>query len=249
VPDKPPWARYLDPSCQPADHYHDYVHAPLFPLIEGTPSRVLDLGCASGALGAALKQRFPGAHVTGIEAGDAAARVAATRIDRVVHASLDGIDFAAHGIAPASIDVAIASDVLEHLVNPWDLLVRLRPFLAPGGQVVASIPNARNITVAATLLGEGEFRYDERGLMDVTHLRFFTLRSMARMFEETGYRFEKHEALLLPTLQAIYEQYRGRGATQVKVGRILLEKVSEQDLIELCTAQFLVRARPDGRQA
>jgi SAM-dependent methyltransferase len=128
---EPPWKTCLDPAYQSAGHYLDYVHAPLFPLIDGTPARVLDLGCATGAFGAALKQRYPGAHVAGIEAGDAAAKVAAGRLDRVVHASLDGLDFAAHGFEPGSIDVAIASDVLEHLVNPWDLLVRLKPFPTP----------------------------------------------------------------------------------------------------------------------
>jgi 2-polyprenyl-3-methyl-5-hydroxy-6-metoxy-1,4-benzoquinol methylase len=242
--DIPAWKRCLDPAWQPADHYRDYVHTPLFALIEGTPRRVLDLGCASGAFGAALKARYPGAHVVGIEAGQAAAALASARLDRVVEASLDGIDFAAHGLAPGEFDLVIASDVLEHLVNPWDLLVRLKPFLAPGAQVVSSIPNARNLTVAGVLLGEGEFRYDERGLLDVTHLRFFTLKSIQRLFAETGYRVEQHQGLLLPELERAFQQYRGRTVAQIKVGRISLDNVTEQDLLELCTAQFLVRARP-----
>ena len=242
--EKPVWQRCLDPAWQPADHYRDYVHAPLFGLIDGAPRRVLDLGCAAGAFGAALKQRYPGAEVVGIEAGPAAAALARQRLDRVIEASLDGIDFAAHGIVPGEFDLAIASDVLEHLVNPWDLLVRLKPFLAPSGQVVASIPNARNLTVAGVLLGEGEFRYDERGLLDITHLRFFTLKSMQRLFEETGYRVEQHQGLLLPELERAFQQYQGRTVPQVKVGRVSLENVTPQDLVELCTAQFLLRARP-----
>jgi 2-polyprenyl-3-methyl-5-hydroxy-6-metoxy-1,4-benzoquinol methylase len=244
VTDLPLWKRCLDPELQEAGHYNDYVHTPLFSLIEGTPRRVLDLGCATGAFGAALKQRYDGVTVVGIEAGERAARRARERLDRVIHARIEDVDFAASGFGAGEFDTVIASDILEHLVNPWDVLARLRPHLAADAQVVASIPNARNITVAAPLLGEGAFRYDERGLLDITHLRFFTLATIHQMFAETGYRVEHHVGLLLPQLEAAYRQYQAQGARQVRLGRITLDDVSPQDLVELCTAQFLVRARP-----
>src|SRR3954462_15272422 len=119
----PPWQALLDFDRQEAGHYLDYVNPAVMQMIDGTPRRVLDLGCASGAFGAALKQRYPGASVVGVEAGSAAASKAAERLDRVVHARLENFDPAREGFAPHEFDTVIAADVLEHLVNPWQLLV------------------------------------------------------------------------------------------------------------------------------
>lgn len=239
----PLWKRCLDFERQDAGHYRDYIHEPLFQLIDGVPERVLDLGCAAGAFGAALKARYPGASVTGIEAGKAAADKAASRLDRVVHARLDNGSLAEHGFEQGEFDTVIASDILEHLVNPWELLVRLKPFLAPRAQIVASIPNIRNITVVASLLLSGRFDYDERGLLDITHLRFFTLRGIKRMFEETGYTMEQDMAILLPSLDGVYRSHQGTGNAMIKLGRMTLSDITQQELTELCAAQFLTRAR------
>lgn len=244
--DDPLWKRCLDFERQDAGHYNDYVQEPLFQLIDGTPERVLDLGCAAGAFGAALKARYPGAWVTGIEAGRAAADKAASRLDRVVHARLDNGSLADHGFEQGEFDTIIAADILEHLVNPWELLVRLKPFLAPHAQVVASIPNIRNISVVATLLLSGRFDYDERGLLDITHLRFFTLRGIRRMFDETGYTLEQDMAILLPSLEGVYRSHKGNGNAMIKLGRMTLADITQQELTELCAAQFLVRARVAG---
>jgi SAM-dependent methyltransferase len=240
---RPVWKRCLDFDEQDAGHYNDYVAEPLFELIDGTPSRVLDLGCAGGAFGAALVQRFPMASVVGIEAGQAAAQKARSRLERVVHARLDGIGFADHGFRDGEFDTVVAADILEHLVNPWDLLVRLRPFLAPNAQVIASIPNIRNITVVSSLLLDGRFDYDERGLLDITHLRFFTLTGMRRLFEETGYAVESDRAIILPSLEGAYRSYQGRAAAAVRIGRMTVTDVTPQEIVELCAAQFVIRAR------
>ena len=239
----PLWRRCLDPSTQEADHYRDYVHTPLLSLIEGAPSRVLDLGCAAGALGHAMKARFPGATVVGVESGQGAARVAAGRLDRVIVRRIEELDLAAEGFEHGEFDAVVASDILEHLFNPWEALDRVRPFLSESGQVIASIPNVRNVTVSGRLLGDGAFRYDERGLLDITHLRFFTLSSIQQLFAEAGYRMEKHVALLLPSLEETYRQHKGAGSKQLRLGRITIDDVTPQDLIELCTAQYLIRAR------
>lgn len=240
----PPWRACLDFERQAADHYNDLVFTPLFELLAGAPRRVLELGCAGGAFGAELKSRHPGATVVGIDAGRAAAERAATRLDRVVCAGLDGFDFAAAGFEPGEFDTVVAADILEHLVNPWDLLARLRPFLGPQAQLLASIPNVRNITVAGQLLLGGRFDYAERGLLDVTHLRFFTLDSMQRMFRETGYAVEEVRSLLLPELEPMHAGFSGKGAATVRVGRMTIENVTPQEVTELCAAQFLLRCRP-----
>lgn len=239
----PIWKRCLDFDSQDAGHYHDYVHTPLFDLIDGAPKRVLDLGCATGAFGAELMRRFPGASVVGIEAGRAAAEKAGTRLERVVHTRLEELCFADQGFQPGEFDTVIAADILEHLVNPWELLVRLRPFLAPKAQIVASIPNIRNLTVVSSLLQGGRFEYDERGLLDITHLRFFTLQGIRRLFEETGYVLERDVAIILPSLEPVYRSYQGRGPARIKIGRMTLSDITQQELTELCAAQFLTRSR------
>ena len=239
----PIWKRCLDFDSQYAEHYNDYVHVPLFQLVDGTPKRVLDLGCAAGALGAELMRRFPRASVVGIEAGRAAAEKAGTRLERVIRARLEEVSFTDLGFRHGEFDTVIAADILEHLVNPWDLLVRLRPYLAPKAQIVASIPNIRNITVISSLLLGGRFDYDERGLLDITHLRFFTLEGIRRLFEETGYALERDMAIILPSLEGVYRSYQGRGNALIKLGRMTLSDITQQELTELCAAQFLTRCR------
>jgi len=239
----PLWKRCLDFEHQDAEHYRDYVLEPLFQLIEGEPRHVLELGCAGGAFGAALKARFPGASVTGIDAGRAASEKALSRLDRVVHARLEDVWFADQGFHHGEFDTVIAADILEHLVNPWELLVRLKPFLAPRAQIVASIPNIRNLSVVSPLLLNGRFDYDERGLLDITHLRFFTLHGIRRMFEETGYVLEQDMAILLPSLEGVYRSHQGNANAIVKLGRMTISDVTPQELTELCAAQFLTRAR------
>lgn len=236
------WQRCLDLDRQVADHYREFVPVALFDLMERPPRRVLDLGCATGAFGAELIRRYPEAHVVGIEGGRDAAAVASSRLHRVIHARLDDIAFDAHGLVEGEFDTVIASDVLEHLVNPWQLLVRLRPLLAPDAQVLASIPNIRNLTVVSPLLLNGRFDYDERGLLDVTHLRFFTLHGMQQLFEQTGYAIDRRIPVLMPSLENVYRSAQGKRATQVKIGRMTLSDVTPDELVELCAVQFLLRA-------
>ncbi len=241
---QPAWRTCLDVEGQAADHYDDFVLTPLFGMFERDPVNVLEIGCAGGAFGAELKRRYPGSSVTGIDAGEAAAKQAASRIDRVIQARLDFCNLENEGLRHGEFDTLVAADILEHLVNPWALLERLRPFLAAHAQVLVSIPNVRNITVGTQLLLGGKFEYAERGLLDVTHLRFFTLDSIERMFQQTGSVVESRRSIVLPSLQKLYDSYSGAGSVTVKFGRMTLSDVSAQELVELCAAQFLLRCRP-----
>jgi 2-polyprenyl-3-methyl-5-hydroxy-6-metoxy-1,4-benzoquinol methylase len=134
-------------SFSTSDEYKRYYCAARTELVElfiRTPVRVLDIGCAGGGTGAEIKRRYPQAHVTGIELNRDAAALARERIDRVIEKSVEGIDYAAEGIARGSIDTVLFPDVLEHLYDPWNVLVALKPYLTPDAQVVSSIPNIRN---------------------------------------------------------------------------------------------------------
>lgn len=200
--------------------------------LTGQNKIVLDVGCATGYLGEVLVRR--GCRVVGIEANPAAA-VAASRVyEAVVVADLDQVDLTAT-LADARFDVVIFGDVLEHLKDPARLLAQAQTLLAKEGYVVASIPNIAHASVSLALL-RGEFRYQERGLLDTTHLRFFTLESIRAMFERTGY-----------SLAAVHRSERGPFDTEVgiKPGDFPPPVVDwALQHPEARTYQFVVQARP-----
>jgi 2-polyprenyl-3-methyl-5-hydroxy-6-metoxy-1,4-benzoquinol methylase len=171
-----------------AEGYYDHVRPHICDLVARyapTPlAKVLDLGCASGRLGEALKALGIASEVDGVELSATAADEARGRLDRVWVADLADFDWAE---AADDYGVIIAADVLEHLADPWETLRELRKHLAPEGTIIASIPNVRYWKVIWDLLVRGEFRYVDEGILDRTHLRFFTRASIRRLFADSGY--------------------------------------------------------------
>jgi methionine biosynthesis protein MetW len=149
--------------------------------------RVLDLGCASGALGAALKAR--GAHVVGVERDPAYAAQARERLDQVVEADLETLDPAPLG----RFDVLVAGDVLEHLADPWAVLRRFATIVEPGGTVVVSLPNVRHWETVFAIAVQGRFPRRNEGVFDRTHLRWFTLHDAWSLVEQAGLTVESVE--------------------------------------------------------
>jgi SAM-dependent methyltransferase len=170
--------------------YYDRVRDELLDMIELVPQRVLDVGCGGGATGAELKRRYPGATVTGIEPVAAAAQRAQSRIDRVICANAESLDFAAAALTDSAFDLIVVADVLEHMYDPWRMLERLRALLASGGRILASIPNVRNLWLLEKIV-RGGFDYGDEGLLDITHIRFFTFAEMRALFAGTGYAIER----------------------------------------------------------
>jgi 2-polyprenyl-3-methyl-5-hydroxy-6-metoxy-1,4-benzoquinol methylase len=176
-----------------ADSSHGLVERRL--AARGRPGRVLDLGCGDGTIGARL--RALGWEVTGVDLDEAPG--VAERLDRFVKADLEeGLPAPELlGSTEAGFDVVLAADVLEHVREPERLLRQLHEVLGPGGTILASIPNVAHWYVRARVL-VGRFDYDRRGILDRTHLRFFTRRSFTRAAERTGWRVASVEATGLP---------------------------------------------------
>ena len=170
--------------------YFDHARVELLDLFPQPPTRLLDVGCGSGATGAAAKVRWPALETIGIEIVPEAAQRASAQLDRVIAGSAETLDLAAAGIT--GVDGVILADVLEHLVDPWVFLERLRTVLAPAAMVVASIPNIANLWLLDELAA-GRFVYASDGLLDSTHLRFFTRQSIAALFDGAGYDIERWE--------------------------------------------------------
>lgn len=148
----------------------------------GASKRVLDVGCATGYLAGVLGER--GCTVTGVESDAQAAEEARPHLERLVIGDLEVMDLA-DALGDERFDVIVFGDVLEHLRDPLALLRSARGLLAERGSVVASIPNVAHGSVRLSLLA-GRFDYQPLGLLDSTHLRFFTRASIERLFRDAG---------------------------------------------------------------
>jgi methionine biosynthesis protein MetW len=146
--------------------------------------RILDLGCAAGHLGAALKQR-QGAEVVGVELDEGYTADARTRLDLVVQGDVAAV-LAGAGDELGRFDCVIAADVLEHLVDPWRALRDAAAMLEPGGAAVVSLPNVQYALVFWRLIRQGRWPREPAGLFDATHLRWFTLRDARELLEQAG---------------------------------------------------------------
>lgn len=158
-------------------------------------SRVLETGCANGRFTRVLVEH--GCTVVGVELDPVAAVQAASYCEQVITGNLE--DSGLREQIPYGFDVILFGDVLEHLVRPWEVLTSLRSRLNPSGFVVVSIPNIAHWDTRIGLL-RGNFDYQDTGLLDSTHLRFFTQRMLWEMMEQTGYRIvEVQRSIRLPT--------------------------------------------------
>lgn len=200
----------------------------------GRGKRVLDVGASTGYLARALTGR--GCSVTGIEIDPDAALQAEEFCERVIVGNVEEMDLEGE-IGEETFDVLVFGDVLEHLKDPLGALERFKPFLDPGGHVVASIPNIAHGSVRLALL-RGRFRYRSLGLLDDTHLRFFTRESVGEMFGGAGFLISE----VRRTRQDVFD-------TEIEVG----EGEVPEEIVRLVrsdpesfTYQFVLTAHPVG---
>jgi 2-polyprenyl-3-methyl-5-hydroxy-6-metoxy-1,4-benzoquinol methylase len=154
---------------------------------------VLEVGCDTGRFGAMLRRRDAATVLVGVEpdrlAGDEAEKV----FDRVVCGTFPAVAESVR--RPGGFDAIVFNDVLEHMAKPEDALEAARDLLSSTGIVVASVPNVRHISAVGPLVIRGEWRYRDIGILDSTHLRFFTEKSIRRLFEGNGWEVLRLEPL------------------------------------------------------
>lgn len=167
-----------------ASNYYAQSRPEVRPFIPSNCLRVLEIGCSEGGFMAGLKAERVGIYAVGIEPYPDAARKAAGVFDRLVQAPVEAALEAMDDEAP--FDCVVANDVLEHLVDPWAVLQRIRRHLSPAGCVVASLPNIRHWPTLNALFLGGRWDYAESGILDRTHLRFFTEKSLPELFQRAG---------------------------------------------------------------
>lgn len=155
-------------------------------LVPASARRILDVGCNDGTFGAGVLARGDGREVWGIEPHDLDAEVASRRLSGVVN----GFYPDALAEVPGSFDCVSFNHVLEHMVDPWSALRVTRERLAPGGVVVGELPNVRHLPFLVDLAVRGRFDYVDSGLLDRTHLRFFTRSSAHDLFASSGFEVD-----------------------------------------------------------
>jgi 2-polyprenyl-3-methyl-5-hydroxy-6-metoxy-1,4-benzoquinol methylase len=151
---------------------------------------LLDLGAAGGELGSAMRDHFD--RTIGFEYNVDCVGDLVGRFDSVVIADLERVKQLPHGIS-----AIVLADVIEHLRNPAQALQLVRAALADDGHVFISVPNIANITVRLGLLF-GIFEYRDRGILDHTHLRFYTVRTIRREIEHAGFQIEEIHGSSVP---------------------------------------------------
>jgi 2-polyprenyl-3-methyl-5-hydroxy-6-metoxy-1,4-benzoquinol methylase len=168
----------------------------------------LDVGCGRGGFAATIRRVVPSAYITGVEILPEQAAEAGTVMDEIL---LGEIPAVLDQFAGRSFDCIVLNDIVEHLADPWDALTRIKMITHPGSVIVSSIPNVQFLPVSLGLLLGGRWDYADDGILDRTHLRFFTRKSTIEMFAQCGFQLdtiqginslllEGHKAPLRPLL-------------------------------------------------
>ncbi len=152
--------------------YFDTARTEIAPFLPTRVGRMLDVGCGTGATVRLVRGQRRVDWAGGVELSVEAAEAAAASCERIWSVDVEREPFEDE-IAPSSLDLVLCLDVLEHLVDPWSVVRRLSPLLAPRGRLIVSVPNVRNWKFLWRLAVRGDFHYRDAGLLDRTHLRFF----------------------------------------------------------------------------
>jgi methionine biosynthesis protein MetW len=218
------------------DAYFEFDRPELRELVPGEARHVLDVRCGAGALGAALREER-GIEVMGLELSADAAASARGRLDAVVEANLDDLEELPFELG--SFDAMVFGDVLEHLHDPHRLLRLLRPWLADDGALVLSIPNVAHWSVVLPLLTQDRWPYADAGLLDRTHVHFFTLAEAELMLRDCGFTLESAATTTLAQSPPPAVAHLARFLSALGID----EAVARQ---RLTAYQYLLVARPAG---
>lgn len=168
--------------------YYSNVREELIGMVDKGKNKILELGCGTGNTGYALKEVGAAKEVIGIELVPKVAQEAKMKLDKVICGDVEVIDLP---FEEEYFDYILCGDVLEHLRDPWLVLKKIKPYLKRGGYIIASIPNIRHWRILRDLIFKGKWQYTREGILDDTHLRFFTRREIIKLFQTADFEIKK----------------------------------------------------------
>ncbi len=174
------------------DNYYSSLRSEMLDFLPKNAQTFLDVGCGTGVFGSAIKKIKNNAIVDGIELMPEAASQAKNILDQVWQGDITEL---LSQVPDGKYDCITFNDVLEHLTDPYELLKKIKSKLSPQGVIVSSIPNVRYFRVLRDLIFKKDWEYVDSGILDKTHFRFFTKKSILRMFDESGYEVERCEGI------------------------------------------------------
>ena len=219
-------------KINPLPKYYTQIRPEIFRAVPSESLNVLDVGCGAGMLGKALKAQNPHRKVVGIEFNKDACRVAQQYLDNAYHADLESFD---PPFMPGQFDCIILADVLEHLRDPWSIAKQYATYLKPGGTFIASIPNVRRLSILGELAQDGSWQYTDEGILDRTHLRFFTRKQFSELLLDANFITNSVEYLRGEDLAHLAPDSAGT----VRYGNLALYNVSPGEFAELCALQLM----------
>ena len=220
-------------DMEKSENYYKNIRHDLIPLVPEDANCILEVGCAEGMTGNELKKR-PGVFVAGIETNETAAEMARKVLDDVITGDIESMDIP---YSPSVFDCIIFADVLEHLVNPLDVLKKMSKLLKKDGTVIMSIPNVQFYGVVHQLI-EGNWTYQKEGILDETHLRFFTFKEIEKLVKEAGLSIQQVEETLDPQ----YEKFSNENHTALKFGRLSIDGLTPEEIRRFFVFQYKIVA-------
>ncbi len=220
-------------SSEKPDNYYKNIRHDLLPLISEEAKCILEVGCAEGMTGKELKKR-PGVFVAGIESNKNAAELARNVLDDVITGDIEEIEIPYN---PSSFDCIVFADVLEHLINPLAVLNKVNKILKKDGTIIMSIPNVQFYGVVHQLI-EGNWTYQKEGILDETHLRFFTLKEIEKLVENAGLCIQRIEETLDPQ----YANFQSKDPSTFKLGRISINDLTPEEIRRFFVFQYKIIA-------
>jgi len=209
------------------DLYYSAYRHDMLKFIDWPVSTILEVGCGEGN----FASNFPNAEYWGVEPVTKHAESAAAKHLKIFNGTYESVS---DKIPCGYFDLIACNDVIEHMIDPIGFLKDAKYKLKPNGKLIASIPNIRHITVLYKLLFNGEFDYEQSGLMDYTHLHFFTPKSFSKMARKCGWQIDLLEPLTIAPFKPI---------------KNLILKFLERKSHDLRTVQFAVKMSPLNQTA
>ncbi|MCK0068351.1 class I SAM-dependent methyltransferase [Kordiimonas laminariae] len=216
--------------------YYSNINTELLDICHNA-TNVIEFGCGEGQFLRRYKEINPASRCVGFELFEPAANVAKQHLDHIIVGNAEERDLGYDGYTHEHFDLIIYGDVLEHFIDPWTSLKRHSQFLKSGGHVCACIPNTSHWSIIFNLVN-GQFPYADAGLLDKTHLRFFTKATIISMFEACGFELEFVKPRKFQT------QNTNNAIKQLaKLFNKPAEEISHNRIEDWSTFQFLVKAK------